>query len=323
MHTKKPLPSCWVITEGLRGTENQCVGIVEMLGITPIIKTVTLKQPWKTLSPYIKIENSSSFSGDSIAPPYPDILITGGRKAIAASRYIKKRNKEKTFTVHVMDPKVSPQQFDLVTVPAHDTARGDNVIVTKATPNRITVKNLQQGREKFSFLSDLPSPRVAVLIGGNSRCYNLDMEIAKKLVHDLKIIQGSNRASLMVTMSRRTPVNVQKFIKNALCHNDHTYIWDDKDENPYFGFLAYADYILATADSTSMLSEACTTGVPTYMIPTKETKPTGRIKTLQQNLMSYGGLRLFDGQLDSWSYTPLNDSQLVALEIKKRLPDCF
>jgi mitochondrial fission protein ELM1 len=318
----KHRPSCWIITEGLKGTENQCIGIAEMLGLAPKVKTITLAQPWRTLSPYLALECKSTFLGGAITPPYPDILITGGRKAIAASRYIKKKSEGKTFTIHAMDPKISSMNFDLVTVPEHDKARGNNIIVTKATPNRITVKSLQEGKKNFPAFGQMPSPRLAILIGGNSNAYSFDMETAKALVHNLKIIQGEHQASLMITMSRRTPNNIAQFIKSSL-KNDHIYIWDEQGENPYFGFLAHADTILVTSDSTSMLSEACTTGKPTYMISLKETGRLGRIKTLQKNLIEHGALRIFDGTIDTWRYKPLNDSQIVANEVKKRLPDLF
>ncbi|MGB1077804.1 MAG: mitochondrial fission ELM1 family protein [Bdellovibrionales bacterium] len=314
----KATPSCWIITEGLKGTENQCIGIAEMLGLEPVIKTISLKQPWKSLSPYLGFEMKSTFIGDPIEEPYPDILITGGRKAIATSRYIKKRSPH-TFTLHVMDPRIHPCNFNLVTAPEHDRVRGKNVIITKATPNRITVKTLQDGKKQFAELGKLPSPRIAVLIGGNSSAYTFDMETAKNLVHELKILQGTHLASLMITMSRRTPEEIQDFIRQSLKGNDNAYIWDGKGENPYFGFLAHADHIIATSDSTSMLSEACTTGKPTYMFPLKETGKLGRIKTLQNNLIKHSGVRIFNGTLDTWRYPPLNDSQLVANEVQNHV----
>ena len=320
--TIKTLPSCWIITEGIKGTENQCVGIAEMLGLKPTVKTVTLQEPWKSLSPYLGLERKSTFIGDDISAPYPDILITGGRKAIAASRYIKKQSNGATKTLHVLDPRISPKHFDLVTLPEHDKTRGGNVIVTKATPNRITVKTLQEGKKQFPLLGDLPSPRLAVLIGGTSKAYTFDMETAKRFVNDLKTLQTDNKASLMVTMSRRTPKEVADYIRTSL-DGKNTYIWDETTPNPYFGFLAWADIILATSDSTSMLSESCTTGKSTYMIPLKETGKLGRIKKLQNNLIDHGGMRIFEGKLETWKYRPLNDSQLVANEIKKQLPDLF
>jgi mitochondrial fission protein ELM1 len=110
------LPLTWIITEGLAGTENQCLGVAEALGVTPEIKRVSLKQPWKLLSPYLGFEKAASFA-PPLCGPWPDLLIASGRKSIAASRYIKKASGGKTFTVQIQDPRISLAHFDLVAVP--------------------------------------------------------------------------------------------------------------------------------------------------------------------------------------------------------------
>lgn len=304
---------CWVITEGMAGTENQCLGIAEALDIPYEVKRISLKEPWKTLSPFIGLEKESSFT-PPLKGPWPDLVLASGRKSIAASRFIKKASKGKTFTVQIQDPRVSPTHFDLVAVPAHDPLRGDNVIVTKASPNKVTKELLVQAKQQFAHLGELKEPRVAVLIGGSSKAYNMTKEITERLVQNLSKID----ASLMITCSRRTGIENKSLIESAL-NTDNNYVWDGTGENSYLGFLAWADYILVTADSASMISESCTTGKPVYMIDLEG--GAKRISQLHQNLVEYGALRKFEGQLETFSYKPLNDSQMVAEEIKKRLKD--
>ena len=53
--------STWIVTEGLTGTENQCLGVAEALGVSPQIKRIKLNQPWKALSPYIGFETAETF----------------------------------------------------------------------------------------------------------------------------------------------------------------------------------------------------------------------------------------------------------------------
>src|SRR5262245_41653904 len=125
--------TCWIVTEGLAGTENQCLGVAEALGIMPEIKRIRLRQPWKSFSPFLGFEQNMTFS-PPLQPPWPDLLLASGRKSIAASRYIKKASGGRTFTVQIQDPRISPSYFDLVAVPEHDPARGENVIVTAASP---------------------------------------------------------------------------------------------------------------------------------------------------------------------------------------------
>lgn len=303
--------TCWIITEGIAGTENQCLGVAEALEIEPVVKQVTLKQPWLSLSPYLGFEQSWSFS-EKLAPPWPDILITSGRKSIAAARYIKKASKGETFCVHIQDPRINPKGFDLVAVPEHDPTRGSNVITTRAAPNRLTENKLDDAREKFSFFENIKKPRVAVLIGGNSKAHTLTKDIMTKLVEQLKALD----AGLMITASRRTGAENEKILQEAFKDTD-AFIWDGTGENPYFGMLAWSEYILVTSDSASMLSDAGTTGKPVYMI---ELEGGGkRIDLLHKNLKNSNVIKVFDGKLEHWRYEPLRDAEYIANAIRSKL----
>ena len=310
------MTSCWIITEGMAGTENQCLGVAEALGVMPVIKRIGLKQPWKSLSPFLGFEQPFSFTGDTLDAPYPDLVLASGRKAIAAARYIKKASKGETFVVQIQDPRISPKHFDLVAVPHHDPTRGDNVVVTHAAPNRITDEKLKVAAQDFKdVLAPLPQPRVAVLIGGNSKAYKMTAEITRNLCADLLALAQSGYG-LMVTASRRTGEENAAIINESLRH-ENIYVWDGQGENPYFAFLGTADFMIVTADSVSMISEAATTGKPVYMLPLDGGTP--RFNKFHNHLLENGIIRTFDGSLKEYSYAPIRDAKLVAWEIKSRI----
>lgn len=297
--------TCWVVTEGIAGTENQCIGVAEALGISPEIKRIGLREPWKTLSPYLGFEQWWTFK-PMIFPPWPDILIAGGRKSIAVSRYIKRVSDGQTLTVQLQDPRISPENFDLVAVPAHDALRGKNVIVTQASPNRITQYRLKRDAFKFKDqFAPLPRPRCAVLIGGNSNTHTMDDESAQNIINTLQSVKGS----LMITISRRTPAKYREMFMNAL-KGPHIYFWDGQGDNPYFAMLGSADYIFVTNDSASMISEAATTGLPVYVLPLKGSSE--KFDALYKRLYDLGAIRSYSGALEKWKYEPLNDAQKVA-----------
>lgn len=298
-------PVVWIITEGLKGTENQCIGIAEAMGVAPVVKTISLAQPWKFLSPYLGFECGFTFS-PRLNAPWPDILITSGRKSIAASRYIKKKSRGKTFTVQVQDPRININQFDMVIVPQHDPSRLGNVVVTTATPNRITQRLLNEARSEFSPLFEkLNSPRIAVLIGGSTKRHRMTPDETQNIIAQLSPLEN-----LMITTSRRTGDENTALIKSALARH---YIWDGITPNPYMGMLAWADVIIVTADSTSMISEAATTGKPVYVLPMKGL--TKRQLQLVENLKSHGAVREFNGVIEQWDYPPLADAQYAANKI--------
>jgi len=301
--------SCWVVSEGMAGTENQCIAVAEALGAPYDLKRVSLHQPWKSLSPYLGFEQSFSFS-PTLEAPWPDLVIASGRKSIAASRYIKRMSGENTYTLQIQDPRIDPKAFDLVAVPHHDPTRGDNVIVTDASPNRITDEKLNAAKVNFPQLGVTSSPRVAVLIGGSSKAYTMSEAVTNKLAAQLRALD----ANLMVTSSRRTGAKNEAILRTAL---PNAYFYDGSGENPYFAMLAYADFILVTADSASMISDACSTGKPVYMIKLEGGHP--RIDKLHNHLMEKGVLRVFESNLEPYTYEPLSDAAKIADAIQERL----
>lgn len=304
---------CWIVTEGMAGTENQCLGVAEALGLNPVVKRIKLRQPWKALSPFLGFEMACTFSPALEDGPWPDVVIASGRKSIAAARYIKKQSGGRSFTVQIQDPRISPKHFDLVAVPAHDPTRGENVVVTNAAPNRITDYKLAKARNDFAPLFAMMStPIIAVLLGGNSKAHTMSAHGMQKLGAQLSGLNGS----LIITASRRTTEEQRDAFLKGLGDHPRWY-WDGTGENPYMGMLAWADYVLVTADSVSMLSDAVTTGKPVYMIPMDG--GTARFDAFHQNLLNYGAVRPFDGVLDRWGYEPFRDSEMIAAEIRRRM----
>lgn len=306
---------CNIITEGMVGTENQCIGVAAALGVSPHIQQIGLNQPWKSLSPWLGLEIKQTFT-PLLTPPWPDLLLVSGRKSIAAARYIKNQNPE-TFSVFIQNPKVNSLQFDLVASPYHDNLQGENIIVTDAAPNKITAATLAEAKQEFSsFFEATTLPRLAILIGGNSRTHTLTAEKTTELA--LRLKELSQEYFLMITASRRTGRENLEILKKHL-NGDNIYFYDGTGSNPYLGMLAWADKVIVTNDSVSMLSDAGTTGKPVYTINLEGTSK--RFDRLYAHLSDLNVIRPLpkDGNLEHWTYEPLNDAKKVANAIKERM----
>src|SRR5262249_61448889 len=72
---------------------------------------------------------------------------------------------------------------------------------------------------------------------------------------------------LLVSTSPRTPLAAaDAAIKAVTCRN-FIYRWEAGDpDNPYHAFLALADRFIVTADSASLLVEACLMGKPVEIL---------------------------------------------------------
>ncbi len=320
---QEKLQSCWVIyDEGKTGTGNQCIGLAETLGFSPEIKAVRALYPWRFLPPRLRFNPLTSIvetNGKPIVPPWPDIIIAAGRASVAPSAAI--RREAQNFVIQVLDPCINPKHFDLVVAPAHDNLAGDNVIVTEGALHQITQEKLEQAASQFKArFRHLPTPLVAVLIGGTSKRYSLTPKIIAKLCHELKQLSQKYGVGLVITPSRRTEPENLAMLK-YLMQDASCVIWDGKSENPYMGLLALADYIIVTSDSVSMTSEACYTGKPvyTYNLAGGSVK-SNRFHALFQNK---GYTRIFEGELEKWNYPHLDELPSVVKKIKAKLTHCF
>jgi uncharacterized protein len=312
--------TCWVVTDGKAGMENQCLGLAEALGIKPVIKRIKLRSPWKQLSPFLRhgLQHAFSLEADPISPPWPDILIATGRASVPASVYVKRMSRKEggkgTFTVQIQNPVIDPSRFDLVVVPRHDTLTGANVMTTRGSLHRVTPDVLRQSAEMFlPEVQKFPSPRIAVILGGSNAVYSFTPREAKILAEQLKALVNKG-GSLMITPSRRTGAENMQIITQAL-QGTNSYIWDGQGANPYYGMLGLADAHLVTCDSINLVSEACATGKPVMII----NLPGGsdKFRRFHQAMRDDGMTRPFTGKIEDWSYTPLDDMRLIADRIKE------
>ncbi len=309
------MTTCWIITEGLKGTENQCLALAQAAGLNTTVKIVKLKQPWKTVTPWIRHFSKIALATGSseFNAPWPDIIIASGRKAIAPSLWIKKQSKGRTKLVIVQSPVIKDTHFDLVIAPRHDQYTHKNLLPITGALSLITPQKLENAKKQWQAVFEtLPSPRVAVLIGGTSRTHRITKEVITTLADRLALLAQKNHR-LMITASRRTPPEMQQFLRSRLTHAN-IYFWDGLGDNPYQGILAWADTILVTEDSVSMISEAISTGKPVYIIPLEG--GSSRFTRFYDDIFAKNYARPFQGAIDSWTYTPPDDLAQATSRVK-------
>ncbi|KAK9048757.1 hypothetical protein SSX86_032276 [Deinandra increscens subsp. villosa] len=126
--------------------------------------------------------------------------------------------------------------------------------------------------------------------------------------------------SIRISFSRRTPKQVSEILVREFHNHPKVYIWDGQDPNPHMGHLAWADAFVITADSVSMLSEACSTGKPVYVIGAE--RCTWKFAYFQKNLQERGMARPFTGDeniAERWIYPPLQDTKEAAKHVIRAL----
>lgn len=164
-------------------------------------------------------------------------------------------------------------------------------------------------------LATLPKPLLVVNIGGPTGNCPYGVDLVKQLVVMLQNVLWSC-GTIRISFSRRTPVKISKILVKEFATNPKVQIWDGEGPNPHMGHLAWADAFVITADSVSMLSEACSTGKPVFVIGAELC--TWKFADFQDSLQKQGVTRPFTGKeniTESWSYPPLNDTAEAASQV--------
>jgi mitochondrial fission protein ELM1 len=163
----------------------------------------------------------------------------------------------------------------------------------------------------------LPTPRLAVILGGPNSVYKFGASDCERLAQLLASL-ADRAGSLLVTASRRTPPPLLDAVSRIARSRPH-FIWDGTGDNPYPAFLAHADAFVVTGDSVNMTGEPCATGRPVYVF-----EPEGgsdKFARFHASLRRYGATRRLDeavNSLEGWSYEPLDSARTIAGEIEQR-----
>ncbi len=311
----------WVITDGSVGMEAQGRAVAEAVGLPFTLKRMRPKGAMRLIPTPLQIPIPAKIvlramdTSEPLQPPWPRLVISIGRRSVPIALAIKRISG--AYALHIQNPKVPAGLFDLVATPVHDNFEGPNVITTFGAVHAVTPERLAKAGKSFApRIGALPHPRIAVLLGGKSGAFSFPPDVATEFGAKLKSLANETGGSLLVTPSRRTNPDTLAALSHAIADTPH-FIWDGTGDNPYFAFLSLADAIVVTEDSVNMVTEAAGTGKPVYVqaLPGRST----RLSRFHALMRERGATRPFEGHLESWSYAPVNDTELVASAVRRAL----
>lgn len=303
--------SAWIVTDGKAGDENQCVGLAETLRLPLDLRRIRPRPPFGWMAPWGPVDprDAPGRPRGALAGDLPDILIASGRRAVPYLRAVKRASGGRTFTAFLKDPRTGHDTADFIWVPDYDDLRGPNVLTTLTAPHPVSAARLRAARERPDpRLAAMARPRVAVLIGGDSRHLRYRPVDMRRLVADLTRL-AEDGCSLMLTVSRRTPQPLRRALEH-LARERSGFFWDGSGGNPYVAMLALADAVVVTSDSANMVGEAVSTGVPILLFDLPKTYI--RHRRLFAGLAMVGALKPFTGRLEPLHYKPLDATPEIA-----------
>ena len=327
--------SIWVISDGTAGMRLQAIALGEALvaadktnqtSLVDIILTppwwlrrlprLALRAPLAWLRPLI----NSSADTPHDAPDMPAIVITCGRRMAGISMAIRRLGMTSgagTRTIHIQDPRLPPHYFDILIVPQHDPTRGPNVVTSMASLNRLDTAKIKAAAAQLGDKwTNLPAPRVAVLLGGANRRYGVSGMMVEDMAKKLADFATTTGASLALITSRRTPVGLIDRLTNQLDHTPYA-VMDDHGDNPYPGILGIVDAVIVTSDSVNMASEATVTGLPVLIAEWQS--ETGRIGAFHNAMMAAGHSAPLTNHLPQTGFSPLFEMPAIVTAVLAHL----
>ncbi|KAJ7948019.1 Mitochondrial fission protein ELM1 [Quillaja saponaria] len=332
-----------VIGNGFPNSENQSIGLVRALGLSDknVLYRISRYKGginewlhWLPVSLHKRINHmirhfrgysqslltsqgkqltpQSSETGVSAGLDGPLLVVASGRDTISIASSTRQLASENDFVVQILHPRLQLNRFDLVITPRHDyypltpSAReqvfrflrtwitpheppDNHVVLTVGALHQIDFATLHNSASAWhDEFAPLPKPLLVVNTGGPTRNCRYDVDIVQLTASILSVLVSCG--SVRLSFSDKTPQKVSDVIIRELGNNPKVYIWDGQD-------------------SVIMISEACCTGKPVYVMGAELCR--WKLAEFHRTLRELGVARPFTGSEDmseNWSCPPLNDT---------------
>jgi len=306
-----------LLTQGMHGMISQVEGMAKALNTEYSHKIVRLSFPWKFIPPkltpisdVILKDKIYLKQNDSV-----DIIISCGRKSVIPSIILKKRN-PKIFNIHIQNPKISLDNFDAIVAPEHDDLKGNNVYSSKGAIHYITESEID--RAKSYLMKNISSEKVVSLIlGGPNKYYKFDHDQLLNIFNMIKSNFVSKGYRVVIIPSMRTPKDSIELADREM--GSHGYVVKGIDKQAYLSAYALANYVVVTCDSTSMISEAATSGKPIFIAHMKSKKNNYRFQKFFKLFREMGITRDLGERVEPWTYNKHNEAERIGKLIRNKI----
>ena len=265
-----------ILTDGKAGHENQSKAFARALGgevqlvpvkfKSPLAKTLSYLFDWLGIGTVRLLQGLDALPHHLTTPPpnHLTIIGTGSGTFFAAKTLARRLGAKCGVVLYPRGYRLST--FDCVMAPTFDNpARRPNVVEIPANLVANDAVFYAKGVEAFRAhyartngcaLAEDGAPAVAVIVGGPNKCSTMSPEWMKARLDE--VFAANAGARLWVTTSRRTPKDVEAVVDSYPW--DYRLVYSRDSFNPIPAFVQLAKRLYVTAESTGMLSEACTFG---------------------------------------------------------------
>jgi len=254
-----PTPRTWLVLGDKRGDNGQVEMIAQALGWPCERRNLVMRPRYAVAKPWVRpsLHHIDQERSDRLEPPWPDLIITVGRRPSMVALWIARQSGWRTKLVLVTKPSGMTRRFDLIVAGAETRMPPlPNVLTVTLPLMRIDEHKVVTAAEAWrSRLAGLPRPLIGFMIGGPTGPFRFDDTVTRRLLALIDQVVADGGTPYLTT-SRRTPPATIEALQASLSPGARLFRWTpDAPDNPYLGLLGLADGFVVTGDSISMLVE--------------------------------------------------------------------
>lgn len=291
-------PRVWTVLGDKKGDNGQVHTIVEALGWHCEQINLQMLEPFVFGKPKVgaTLYHIDSERSDALEPPWPELIITVGRRPANAALWVREQSGGATKIVLLGKPSGMMRHFDLIISSSENLFPPlENVLNISLPLMRVDTTSVEQQAVAWeSRLNSLPKPLIGIMIGGPTGPFVFNKTVSQQVINIVKdVLEASGTP--YITTSRRTPIDLIHTLKEQLPTDTHLFQWQAQaKDNPYLALLGLADGFVVTGDSISMMVEIARLRKPLSIM----SLPTG----------FFGGPDQARRSLARWLFAPVGSS---------------
>lgn len=260
----------WVLMGSKHGDNSQMLALAGALGLP--FRTIALHFNGLHWLPPTLLGASVAYIQNKslLCAPWPQLVISSGRRSVAAARWVRRQAGGDCRLVHIGRPWGPLKWFDLiVTTPQYALPHDANIRHNLLPLTSPTTKAVVSCPALPANVTNLPRPWTMVALGGNSRPLVLSKNTVIEMAKTLDAEQAERGGSLMIVASPRTPKGHLEAMRPFMRGSHALFAWK-KSSNIYQALRLQADRFVVTSDSVQMATELVLSGQPVQIFPLPE-----------------------------------------------------
>lgn len=270
----------WVLLSQKNGDNQQSIALARSIGLPYEIKRLDWQANRVQEREISKALLADTADADQqrrrlgLSEPWPAGVICCGRRPERFAMWIKRVSQCRTKVLKIGRASRSLQSYDLLlATPQFPVPPLPNVVKMRFPPlPAVDEKLADRARASKELLQTFPKPWFSILLGGEIRQFDASSDALLAAMHRIQSAADLSGGSVLITTSRRTPVELLNVVLAGLTRNPYIYRWsaDGTADNPYSALLMESAVVFITADSISMLMDSVSFGAPTYVLELPE-----------------------------------------------------